>query len=380
MKKFLLPVLFVLIFLDAAPAEARQTHIPDEYPSIGRSTRALGMGNAFLTMRGDDESPLYYNPASLNDLKRDTKTVANIPPLINADFNYKIISTVKDIFDLKNDISDAATKADKIAKFNEFVGRHGGQFNHVAIKIPYVTIYRHNWGIGLIGDSRTTVALRNNLGISNFELRSVNDAGVVLGGAYGFFFDDLQVGARIKLLERAEIDKIVTVHDIEINDSLLDVLGWSKWQKGVGVGGDIGVKYTIPFLIVDPTVAVTYTNIGNMRFTGHPNDVDQSVNAAVGIHPDIGSVGTSVEVGAVGINQKQDFLRKLHAGTEVRLPKLAATKISLRAGVNQGYSTGGLTLDWGLFKMIGAFYGEETGQYRYSKATYRYGADFLWVF
>ncbi len=40
----------------------------EEFPSIYRGIRPLGMGNAFITV-ADDENTLFYNPAGLNDVK-----------------------------------------------------------------------------------------------------------------------------------------------------------------------------------------------------------------------------------------------------------------------------------------------------------------------
>lgn len=369
-----------LLVLTTAPAMAKETHIPDEFPTVGRSIRALGMGNAFITMEGTDEAALYYNPAALNDLPSgDIQTSVT---LLNAEFNYSMIDTARDVVDLSDRLDAAATDSAKTAEFNTFVTQHAGEYNTVDVKFPYVNVIGRNFGVGLIVDSRTTVALRDR-SIQNFEIRSVNNGGVVLGGAQGILFDDIQVGLRVKAMERVEIDRIVTLNELMVNNyDLGGILGWSKWQKGFGVGVDAGAKYHLPFLemSLDPVVAVVYENIGKMRFTGNPNNVDQSVSAAFGIHPQLGDIDTSIEFGGSQINQKIDTMRKLHGGVEFRLPKIAATRISLRGGFNQGYITTGATVQIGKFRIAGAFYGEEAGEYTKRKANYRTAGELTFVF
>ena len=56
MKKLLGLIFFATLSANAWGFEP--TNIADQYPSLGRSLRPLGMGNAYLTMEGTDQSSL----------------------------------------------------------------------------------------------------------------------------------------------------------------------------------------------------------------------------------------------------------------------------------------------------------------------------------
>ena len=369
MKKILFGCVSLLLISGAS--FAAQTSIPDNYPSLGRGLRPLGMGNAFLTVKGTDDNALYYNPAAINDYEK-TLNFRLLSP--TADINMGVINVVKDVFSLSKDLKNATTDSAKTDVFNTFFDKHVGSFDSVNLLIPMFGVRNKYFAMSALVDSRTTVAIRNRA-FPNFELKTRNDGGVVLGGAYGFLFDDLQVGAATKFLYRIGIQRTVTTNDI-LNGSLADSIGFNQWGKGFGVGLDLGAKYKIPAFDVDlldtlqPTVAVTYQDVGNTRFTGGASDTPQSISAGLGVHPDLGPVGLSVVADMREINQKESFMKKFHFGVEARLKEMLATSLAVRAGVNQGYPATGLTITWPFFGIDVAFYGEEMGTVTSQKADY----------
>ena len=174
------------------------------------------------------------------------------------------------------------------------------------------------------------------------------------------------------------IDKIVTTNDITSRRDLGAIFSWKNWDKGFGVGADVGIKYHLKevgpdfFYFLDPVIAVVYQDIGNTRFTSNADNTAQSVSAGLGVHPSIGTTGLSLEVAFSDINQRIGVWNKFHAGAELRFPKVIGTLFSLRAGCNQGYPAGGVTADWNYAKIEFAFYGEEDGEYTHAKPNYRY--------
>ncbi len=368
MKKILFG--FVGLLLISASALA-QTSIPDAYPSLGRGLRPLGMGNAFLTMKGIDDNAVYYNPAAINDYEKQLN-FRLLSPAVG--LNIGVINVVKDVFDLSKDLKNDTTDSDKTGTFNTFFNNHVGSFNSVNLLLPMFGVHNKYFSLNALVDSRSTVAIRNRA-FPNFELKTRNDGGVVLGGAYGFLFDDLQVGAATKFLYRIGINRTVTTNDI-LTGSLADSIGFDQWGRGFGIGADVGVKYKLPSFDVDlldtlqPTVAVTYQDIGNTRFTGNAPSTPQSVSAGVGVHPDLGPVGLSVDIDVREMNQKEAFMKKFHLGVEARLKELLATTLSVRAGLNQGYPAAGFSIEFPVLSLDFAFYGEEMGTVTSQKADY----------
>jgi hypothetical protein len=68
------------------------------------------------------------------------------------------------------------------------------------------------------------------------------------------------------------------------------------------------------------------------------------------------------------LNQERAFLSKLHFGIESQFPWI----LSLRAGLNQGYISGGATFDLWIAKIEGAIYFEEVGARTSEKGNLRY--------
>lgn len=362
---------FVAAMLISTTAMAR-THIVDSYPQLGRGVRPLGMGNAFLTMKGTDENVIFYNPAAINDYSQKFKFRFLSP---SVGFNYGIIGTIEDTLNLNDDLGKTDDDSAKIGLFETFINKHSGEFHNVYINLPIATMMHKYITFSLLVDGRETFSFRNRA-FPNFEVRSRNDGGLIVGSAYSFFMDDLQVGLAVKFLERIMIDKVVTTNDITGNKDLGNLFKWAQWKKGFGVGADVGVKYKLKnigpdfFYFFDPIIAVTYQDIANTRFTGGAEKTPQSVNAGVGIHPTFGDYGTSLEIAFTEVNQRKDILNKFHAGAELRFPKVISTHFAIRAGCNQGYPSSGFTADWKYAKLEFAFFGEEMGQYTHSKVNW----------
>jgi hypothetical protein len=94
----------------------------------------------------------------------------------------------------------------------------------------------------------------------------------------------------------------------------------------------------------------------------------------------LGDFRLHLEVSGADLNQKKDLLLKTHAGAELEFPRFGILKLALRGGANQGYPTGGATLDFSAFRMDLLFYGEEIGMVKREKGVYHYGVEFGFKF
>lgn len=376
-------VLAVLVVSTTALAQTRQTSIPDRYPNLGAGARPLGMGSAFLTMPGSDLNGQFYNPASSDDFKQDwTFDVMNIMGAVDT----KAYSVYKDMKDMANGISDSATTNGKVAAFQTFFDNNVGKYVEIDTRIIPISARTKHWTITAIAEGNNVVSLQNRA-FANFQMRSTTDAGIFATTAWELF-EGFQAGLAIKGLYRMALDKIVTTGDIVAQPNMSSIIGYKQWSKGIGVGADLGAKYTLP--IWDswaPVVAVAYQDIANTRFKafnagsgGKPANIPQSVSAAVGVHPELGDFKLHLEVSGADLNQKKDVLLKSHAGAELEFPRYGILKLKVRAGANQGYPTGGATLDFSVFRLDLLAYGEEVGMVKREKGVYHYGLEFGFKF
>ncbi|MBI4237917.1 MAG: hypothetical protein HY696_05810 [Deltaproteobacteria bacterium] len=349
--------------------DAKETSIADVFPSLGRSVRSLGMGNVGLTLPGDDPMVMFYNPAALQDLPHSPQWMA---PSLTASINKDLIATTKDVLNMLDDLDNSGTQTGDLGVFETFFNKRVGQFQQVEVNTPLFAFGMKGWGAALLLDSRTTFSLRNRA-FPNFEMRTRNDGAVAVGKSIGLWGDDLAIGVMAKGIYRVERDKIITTNEV-IANTVKDQLRWSSWGKGIGFGGDVGVRWRLPFLWdLKPVVAVTYQDIGNTRFRKTAlTDTPQSLNAAIGFQPKIGDVDVFIEASATQLNQKRDLMTRLHAGAEVRFPQWGIFQLSLRGGTNQGYASGGFTVDLKAVRIDGAFFGEEIGDRKRQGSSYKY--------
>ncbi len=190
--------ILIIAALLAGPAEAarKATGIGEEYPTLMRGPRPLGMGNTFLAMPGSDYNAPFYNPAAINDYPSERHYQVVSP---TAGFDPHFFDMVTDLLTLRRNLHSASTNAEKIAYFNQFTRANTGSFHTFETGMPLAQVRDRRYAATLIADNRSVISLRNQA-FPNFEFRTRSNIGVVAGSALGFFDDQLQVGGNIKLL------------------------------------------------------------------------------------------------------------------------------------------------------------------------------------
>jgi hypothetical protein len=325
-----------------------------------KGTRPLGMGDAFLAVSGSDSNALFYNPASINDYE---KKLHGSFLSATVDVGAKSIQFISDIQNLADDINNATTDAQKNTIFGNFTSANFGRVENYRVSMPIAMLMHRYFAVGLIVDSDNQVTLRDP-SFDSFDLVSRSDSGIVMGTGWGWFDGKIQTGIAIKGLYRVFTRETITQRDVVVNNDFGDAI---NFEKGFGVGADVGVKLHLPDTIptvktLKPVLGVTYQDIGNTRFSGSGvEDKAQSVSVGLSLNPKIGPLETTIAADVRDLNHNADFITLFHAGYEVRFPKVIGTRASLRVGTNQGYLAGGFTLDWRYVKLSGATYGEERG-------------------
>ena len=368
--------LLLLLISTIAHADQGTTGIGDVYPSIMRGVRPLGMGNAFITMPGTDSIAPYYTPAAINDYEEERVYSVGIPVI---DMSPTVIPTYLDLWTLKGAIKSSMPTDQKIDLFRTYTNKYVGDFNTFYTYMPMFQVRSKYYALGLVGDLRTILSFRNVV-FPNFDYKAEASAGVEGGSAYAFFDETLQIGGNLKLLFRAGREDEITTADIVVN-TLDSLIGWQSWKKGFGAGVDLGMKYKAPFWrdSLRPTIGATVQDVGDTRFTGGAPRLPMSVSAGIGVFPHVGENEIGLLADIREMNHTMDFLNRVHLGAELRFAEYMRSRVSLRAGCNGGYPSGGFSIQFPRLTTFNfAFYGEEAGTYSHSKAVWHIATSLSW--
>src|SRR4030067_3310981 len=193
-KRYIYPfVLLMALYGGISPSYA------EEFPSLYRGIRPLGMGNAFITV-ADDENPLFYNPAGLNDVQ-GLGGVEILNPLIE-------FSQVG--LDAYNDFKDI--DSDNVTEVTDLLGDYIGERFSLRTSF-FPSIIFHNFGIGALGQVSFSGEVRNRVN-PQVIVDGKADVGGVAGIAYGFLEKKVQVGVALKFIQRQRFQKTYYATDI----------------------------------------------------------------------------------------------------------------------------------------------------------------------
>jgi hypothetical protein len=328
------------------------------YPNFYRGVRPMGMGNAFTAI-SDDENALFYNPAGLAEISAFSIGLIN-----------PIIEVSESTIDLYNDSGDIDTNdSGQVADLlREYVGEH--QHSRVSL-FPYVGFNVAQCGvmIGYLGQATLDAEVRNPAW-PEAETSYIADHGPLAGVGGRIASSNIRIGATVKYINRESLDEVYTATDIaddDFEDQFEDDL-----ENGSDIALDLGVLYTLAFnWPVKTHIGLTVQNLPEMDF-GEAQDQQTQTNIGFALEK---SFGKYKLLGALdyrdlthAIGEDDDIPKRLHMGLELQLPKI----LSVRAGLNQGYFTYGLTLDFWIVKLDLASYSEEVGAHAGQREDRRY--------
>ncbi len=350
MKKKIAVSMLVAIITLVAGSAANAT----EMNSFYRGIRPLGMGDAFTTI-ANDENAVFYNPAGLASVEKGSVEILN--PQIEVGEN--TMTFYSDATGLK---SGDTTSAVNLMKAN--VGKH----QHFRASV-FPNYTRHNFELGVIGQG-TLDAEIHSPAYPTMSMDVKIDAGVVLGLAHTFMNDKLQVGGTAKYVQRQRMYKDFTAAMVADSGTSYDMNQDKK--TGGAIGLDLGAIYFLENEAWKPRVGMVIQNIGDMNFGDMTvstqtapieNKIKQSINIGGSVTKQLAFLNTTVAADlkdiASNTSDDSDKGKRLHIGVEAKLPKI----LTVRAGINQGYISYGLGVDFWLIKLSYAHYKEEVGGY-----------------
>jgi hypothetical protein len=338
-------LLFVFLVLGWSRA-----HAGEVFDINSKSVRALGMGNAYISMVQDADA-LFYNPAGLARIGGINWTVVDIVAGLSG---LEVVQSVQDV-QSQNGFTDTIRE---LYGENIFVGTHA----KTAVTLPFISAaYYNSADVGLAV---------HDPAIPEIDVNFINDTGYALGFGAAVL-PMMHLGLVAKRITRigsrstfgasyiGELDPEGIISDLE--------------ATGTGYSLDLGFNVVVPGPI-SPAIGFVWRNVGGVKFnpanTGDPappRDQDEmAFGASINLDALLVEVTPSIDFRYLN-RTEVDLTKKINFGVELDLPLL-----DLRAGFHQGYLSYGAGLGLGLLRVDLASYGVELGEKAGQKEDRRY--------
>jgi hypothetical protein len=333
----------------------------NEYYSISRSVRALGMGGAFYGL-SDDQYALFYNPAGLSFYRGDPELMMSVGGYVPSELG-QVINTL-------NNTSQLNTPTGILNALSSY---QGSSFSAGAGLFPFYL--QKNFAIGLlIADTKINAALLGNNFDTSIDVTGISDSGLFIGYGRTVFDDHLHVGFNTKIMGRVGGHKTLSALDL-VSPSGLDLNLESLGGAGIGLDFDVGATYELPHPIlgISNRFSLVFNNILASDFNlipieGTPPGLPRLVSfGSVFVFPGYGvmdNVNVLLDLAEfeVGGQTDQDlgardgsFFKHVNFGVEVPLNGWFV----LRGGLHQGDFTAGLGIELKFLKVEFATYAEQ---------------------
>lgn len=212
---------------------------------------------------------------------------------------------------------------------------------------PLVGATIQNFGVGLYNVARVGVKL--DVGIVDPSVKAYAQDDLVLSFGYGqHVTKNLAVGVGTKIIRRFESETIdIAIEQTEGMNATIDT-SFDQLQKGkTGFGIDVGAIYGLTDRIKLSAVAQDlFCRIG---------DDNVPINFKIGMaFQQSKQLHFYADVEDLFNTNGEQFINKLHLGAEYQLPVL-----SFQAGLNRGYPTIGMGIDFWILRLNYAFFTEE---------------------
>ena len=345
------------------------------------STRAMGMGNAFVAV-ADDYSAMFYNPAGLARIDK-------------WQMNFEVQAMVdKDVMPFVKDVEAAGktkSTADDLEVFNENLNKN------FSSRVPTIGWYWvwPGWGIAVIpADLSLDVKVNQTIG-PTMNISAIQDTTIAATYARNVSWykkHKFSWGVTLKSVYRADYDRAVTVGDFGFDPKVVNL---DQANEGITADADVGLLYSPDTAggfwrfarYLRPTFGLAVRNAVDAGFFkdmnlytdtegGKPANLQRRVDFGTMLElPDWWVFKSRFSFDVRDMTHENWTVRKgLHAGVEFKWKLFGWWQGGWRAGLNQGYMTLGFTGKLGIFMLDIATYGEEVGSSETKQENRRYMA------
>jgi hypothetical protein len=333
----------------------------NEYYSISRSIRAMGMGGAFYGL-SDDQNALFYNPAGLALYRGTGELMLSLQGTIPSQLG-QVINT----YNAGTNYSNASAIVSAIQ------GYQGSALSAGFNLMPFYL--RKNFAIGLlIADTKVNAALLGNNFDSSIDVTGVSDTGLFVGFGRQTFDDHLYLGFNAKLMGRVGGHKMLSALDL-INAGGVNLNLSSLGGAGLGLDFDIGSTYDFPVPIVGlkNRLSLVVSNLlasdfSLYRISGVPPGLPRLISLGSEVvmpgYKWIDNFNILLDLAEFGAGGQDDqdlgardgsFFKHVNLGVEIPMNGWFV----VRGGIHQGDWTFGLGIETQIVKLELATYAEQ---------------------
>lgn len=327
------------------------------------STRALGMGNAFIAV-ADDHNAMFYNPAGLA-YRKDSQFHGFIRGGIDPT-----------IMDLTSEIEEAESQPDSEQAIADVIESKYGKHYYTRATTGGMYV-RPRWGFAFIpADVSMDISVHQQVG----PTLNVNGyADTTLATSYGrrvswWKGHEIAWGTTVKAIHRVHVGQSILAAQLVEGKDLFEE---KDANEGMTIDADLGILWKLKptglMRHIRPTLAFVIRNIGDY---GYPFQFDL-INEQTGEPPKLGrrfDLGSKFQLKKFWVfdpklaidmrdmgHENWTPLKGLHGGVELYWTMYKWWKGHWAVGVNQGYWTAGFGARLGWFQMDLASFGEEVG-------------------
>lgn len=380
-KRFTLPMVAAICFSVSA-ARAATGDVKDfTIHEPGLSTRAMGMGDAFVAAV-DDYNAIFYNPAGLARIEHP---MVNLE-LVHAGVDSKLPKFIDDI--------DKISKTNDVQQMTAYLESQYG--NHYSARLGLLNAYwaRPKWAIAFIPvDLALELRVAQSVG-PQVQLVARQDTTLAYGRGWNIETGSgkLSVGATIKSVYRGYLNKSINAVELAFDSNLLKA---EDATEGLTFDADLGTLYTVEppkrgffsFLnYMKPTFGLTVRNVADYGFTTNFHVIDRNSKAPDHLQRrvDVGSLFElpdwwiwktrfAADMRDMG-HENWTFGKGTHLGAEFLWKVKSWFQGGWRVGINQGYFTAGFNGDFAAFRLDLVTYAQEVGTSNDPKAARIYMA------
>ncbi|MBF0207300.1 MAG: hypothetical protein HQK53_10470 [Oligoflexia bacterium] len=299
------------------------------YPELVTNSRALAMGNAFIS-RADDSSSPFYNPAGLGSVRGAHFHLSNFHVESNKDLIS--LTTGGSVFS----VGSSVTKGLDLDGTRQLLLENRGRLAHARLNAsPNLTTRYLSMGYLFSLQRRATIGQEDD---AKFEFAFRQDHGPFWGLSLGLFGGVIKFGASVVYLDRKEII------DERDRNSVVKVQQ-QEYRQGRAWIVTGGARVVFPFTWL-PTISGNIHNMLSSEFSsmksGPPDRIRESIDVGFSLTPQLAKfVRVHLEANYKDATKKFPEVgatRRAMAGMELDLGRV----LFLRVGYGDGFGSGGI--------------------------------------
>ena len=312
--------------------------------------RERGQGGAIISA-SEDYSAVYFNPANMARLK-ESHTNMGFGGSFNSEF-----------FEFQKDFSDAANEKNsvqKAIKFDQLTNDYEGE-TFALNPYMYGMYSGTKWGFAFIPFNTDFNITVNS---DDIQIDSYLD-GIMLLGFGKKYNEKIDWGVSGKMIYRGNFNATFDENSLQ-NDQLFD---GDEAKFGLMIDMDAAMNYQLPeWKNIDSKLSLVIRNLLDREFDISADDIRPP---KLGRRLDLGSQFTFkklwvftpkvlFDIRDIGVTD-WDFQSGYHIGAELDWQTYDWLKGGYRIGLNQGYFTAGVNMQFAWFRLDLVSWGEEIG-------------------